>query len=72
MKDDANATQEAVDAAVEKLNAAANNLVKAENPSTVNKEALTQALQKYAEYKEAEYTAESWKAFAQLMLVLEK
>ena len=65
VKDDANATQEAVDAAVEKLNAAANNLVKAENPSTVNKEALTQALQKYAEYKEAEYTAESWKAFAQ-------
>ena len=65
VKDDANAIQEAVDAAVEKLNAAANNLVKAENPSTVNKEALTQALQKYAEYKEAEYTAESWKAFAQ-------
>ena len=41
------------------------NNLKAESPSTVNKDALTQALQKYAGYKEAEYTAESWKAFAQ-------
>ena len=62
---DANATQEAVNAAVEKLNVAANNLVKAESPETVNKDALTKALQKYAEYKEADYTAESWGPFAQ-------
>ena len=44
---------------------AANNLVKAESPETVNKDVLTKALQKYAEYKEADYTAESWGPFAQ-------
>ena len=65
VNDDANATQEAVNAAVEKLNAAAKNLVKADSPVTVNKDALTKALQKYAEYKEADYTAESWKVFAE-------
>lgn len=57
-------SEEEVAALDAKLRDAYNNL-KAESPSTVNKDALTQALQKYAEYKEAEYTAESWKAFAQ-------
>lgn len=57
-------SEEEVAALDAKLRGAYNNL-KAESPSTVNKDALTQALQKYAEYKEAEYTAESWKAFAQ-------
>ena len=57
-------SEEEVAALDAKLRDAYNNL-KSESPSTVNKDALTQALQKYAEYKEAEYTAESWKAFAQ-------
>lgn len=57
------ASEEEVAALDAKLMDAYNNL-KAENPSTVNKDSLTKALQKYAEYKEADYTAESWGAFA--------
>ena len=58
------ASEEEVAALDAKLMDAFNNL-KAESPETVNKDVLTKALQKYAEYKEADYTAESWGPFAQ-------
>ena len=58
------ASEEEVTTLETKLMDAYENL-KAESPVTVNKDALTKALQKYAEYKEADYTAESWKVFAE-------
>lgn len=61
---DAYASEDEVAACDAKLTEAFDNLTEV-GTTTVNKDALSKALQKYAEYKEADYTAESWKAFAQ-------
>ncbi|MCI6676236.1 MAG: endo-alpha-N-acetylgalactosaminidase family protein [Clostridiales bacterium] len=64
---DEEATQEEVDAALKALTDAGEELVKAEKPAQVNKVGLEVAAKIYSTYKEADYTEESWKPFAEAL-----
>lgn len=63
----AQATQQQVDDALNALNAAADALEKATVPQPADKTALQADYDKYSKLSEKDYTAESWKAFAEAL-----
>ena len=64
---DADATQDEVDNAAKALTAAAAALEKKQEPVVVNKAALEQAVSDNEDKVETDYTAESWKPFAEAL-----
>ncbi|MBW3093705.1 FIVAR domain-containing protein [Bifidobacterium sp. 82T10] len=68
----ADATQAEVDAAAKALTDAQTGLKKAETPGKVDKTTLDKAIADAKAKKEADYTAESWKSFADALAAAEK
>lgn len=65
--DDKKATQDEVDAAYDALEKAEQALVPVQQPEKVDKSKLQAAYDKYSKYDAKDYTAESWKNFAQAL-----